>query len=185
MKVPRLETRQAVLRAVTMQDAPAMQAHFANWNVVRTIGSDIPWPYPADGARFFIDKMQRAVAENEVYFWGIFLKTQPDELVGAIEYRFLEGDDDNRGFWLSETHWNKGIMTEVVAATQDFVFLELGKTRLIVTTLCTNAGSIAIKEKTGARQVGTRPGAYHEGELQQGIWEITAQSWAEAKARMA
>lgn len=44
MNTPDLKTRRLLLRGVTLADAPAMQHHFANWNVVRNIGSDIPWP---------------------------------------------------------------------------------------------------------------------------------------------
>lgn len=161
-----------------------MQHHFANWNVVRNIGSDIPWPYPPDGARTYIERRISGRDEEEIYFWGIFLKHASDELIGAIEYRFLEDDDDNRGFWLSEDHWGKGIMTEAVAVTQDFVFFELQKPRVVLRTLCSNVASKRVKQRTGGSVIGTARGSYHEGEMDQDVWEITRESWAKARGTL-
>lgn len=139
-----------------------MQAHCANWNVVQFIGG-IPWPYPPDGARAYIARRLEDARQREIYFWGIFLKEQPRALIGAIEYRFFDDEEENRGFWLAEAHWGRGIMTSAVALTQDFVFFELGKPRLLVRSLCSNAASKAVKEKTGARLIGRSMGAYHDG----------------------
>ncbi|MGB3245660.1 MAG: GNAT family N-acetyltransferase, partial [Sulfitobacter sp.] len=140
MEAPDLDIDEISLRQVRLEDAPSMQKHFANWNVVKSIGG-IPWPYPPDGARDYIEMRKEESATKEIYFWGIFLKTDPAELIGTIEYRFFDDDDENRGFWLSELFWGRGIMTKTVAVTQDFVFFQLGKTRLLVRSLCTNIAS--------------------------------------------
>ena len=180
METPTLDIKGISLRPVSLADAPAMQKHFANWNVVKSIGG-IPWPYPADGARSYIERRLKDSVEKEIYFWGIFQKQNPKELVGTIEYRFFDDEEENRGFWLSEAHWGKGIMTDAVSKTQDFVFFELDKPRLLVRSLCTNAASKAVKEKTGARIIGKSKGSYHDGKKDEDVWEITRESWAAAR----
>lgn len=75
-------------------------------------------------------------------------------------------------------------MTSAVALTQDFVFFELGKPRLLVRSLCSNAASKAVKEKTGARLIGKSMGAYHDGPREEDVWEITPESWAAARGAL-
>ena len=179
-EAPPLEINDIRLRQVGVWDAPAMQTNFGNWNVVKTIGG-IPWPYPEDGALTYIERRLEEARTREIYFWGIFLGQDAAELIGAIEYRFYEDEDENRGFWLSEAHWGRGIMTDAVRVTQDFVFLELGKPRLLVRSLRTNAASKAIKEKTGASLIGRSLGLYHDGEREEDVWEITRESWSAAR----
>lgn len=182
MRTPDLDINEISLRAVGLKNAPAMQEHFANWNVVKSIGG-IPWPYPSDGSRNYIEMRLNESVQKEIYFWGIFLKKNSDELIGTVECRFFDDEQENRGFWLSEAHWGKGFVTDAVSITQDFVFFELGKPRLLVRSLCTNLASKAVKEKTCARHIGISQGAYHDGQRDEDVWEITQESWALAKKR--
>lgn len=180
---PKLEADAIILRPVCLADAPAMQAHFSNWNVIKWIG-DVPWPYPEDGAQSYIQRRLNEARSREIYFWGIFLKSHPAELIGTIEYRFFENDDENRGFWLAEDHWGKGIMTRAVILTQDYVFFELGKPRLLMRSLATNLASKAIKERTGARVIGQSYGSYHDGTQLEDVWDVTVVSWQAARAKL-
>ena len=75
-------------------------------------------------------------------------------------------------------------MTQAVALTQDYVFFDLDKPLIRVRSRCTNLASRSVKEKTGAILVGQGTGAYHDGMQAEDIWEITPQSWAEAKAKL-
>lgn len=177
MKTPVLETERLILRPVTMGDAPSLQKHFNNWNIIRRIGVNAPWPYPDDGAESFLKMQQEFIREGKVFLWTINLKNTPNEAIGLIEFRFREEMDDNRGFWLSEDHWGHGYMSEAVEATQDWIFFELGKDKVIAKNAFDNVASRRVKEKTGARHIGQDVGKYHEGEKVQDIWEITAESW--------
>ncbi|MEL6168887.1 MAG: GNAT family N-acetyltransferase, partial [Pseudomonadota bacterium] len=161
---------------------PAMQTNFADWDVVKWIGG-IPWPYPPNGAEEYIARRLEDARTREIYYWGIFLEAAPLKLVGAIEYRFFDDEEENRGFWLAQPFWGRGIMTHAVAVTQDFVFFTLEKPSLLVRSLATNAASRAIKEKTGAMHIGTSMGAYHDGEREEDVWNVTRQSWARARRR--
>ena len=45
--------------------------------------------------------------------WGIFLKENPDELIGCIGV-YKNRPFENRGFWLAKKFWGQGLMTEAV-----------------------------------------------------------------------
>lgn len=180
---PDLRSGNVLLRQVTLADAPAMQIHFADWEVVKWIGG-IPWPYPPDGAAEYIARRLDDARRRELYFWGIYLEAAPSELIGAIEYRFFDDEEENRGFWLGQNFWGRRIMTRAVAATQDFVFFNLKKPSLLIRSLTTNAASRAIKEKTGAICIGQSIGAYHDGERAEDVWNVTAESWALARLKL-
>jgi [ribosomal protein S5]-alanine N-acetyltransferase len=48
-----LETERLLLRPLEVADAPAAQALFPRWEIVRYLAAVVPWPYPSDGALTF------------------------------------------------------------------------------------------------------------------------------------
>ena len=48
-----LETDRLLLRPLELNDVAAVQQSFPRWEIVRFL-SNIPWPYPPDGALAFI-----------------------------------------------------------------------------------------------------------------------------------
>ncbi|OGP51930.1 MAG: GNAT family N-acetyltransferase, partial [Deltaproteobacteria bacterium RBG_13_43_22] len=143
MKTPILTTDRLILRPVTLSDAPAIQKYFNNWNIIKNLTTDVPWPYPDDGAEYFLKNIALPkVAEGSSQMWGIYIKDCLDELVGIIEYHFNNDlGGGNRGFWLAEPFWGKGYMSEAVTAVQDYLFFELGINRIIVVNAKSNIGS--------------------------------------------
>lgn len=47
MQTPQLETERLILRPLALSDAPAIQRHFDNWNIIRHLSTVVPWPYRA------------------------------------------------------------------------------------------------------------------------------------------
>ena len=53
---PDLETVRLVVRPLELADAEQMQVLFPQWEIVRYLLAEVPWPYPADGAfKFYRD----------------------------------------------------------------------------------------------------------------------------------
>ena len=173
-----LETPRLHLRPVSLEDSPAIQKYFANWNIVKYIGSDVPWPYPEDGAKRYLEEILMQVDQSDTYLWGLVLKAMGNEVVGVIEYRLGADEDDNRGFWLAEPFWGRGLMTEAVVATQDFVFNELNIKRLIVKNAESNEGSRKIKIRCGAEMIDRVSGKYLSGDAWEEVWEIRRENWS-------
>ena len=163
---------------MTLDDAPAVQKHFGTWNVIKQIGSGgVSWPYPADGAERYLASVLEDGVDDDRYLWALTSRDDLSEAIGAIEYRLAPGETDNRGFWLAEPFWGRGLMTEAVIATQDYVFFELNADRVVVRNAVSNAASRAVKEKCGARLLGREPQSYLSGDESQEVWEVLRVDW--------
>jgi [ribosomal protein S5]-alanine N-acetyltransferase len=176
MQTPLLQTERLTLRPITLGDAPAVQKHFNNWSIIRNLSTVVPWPYPPDGAEGFIRGELRKIADgNENYIWVLVPKDGPDEAIGSINFRRVEkGNKGNRGFWLAEPYWRRGLMTEAVNAVNDFIFGTLGVTEYFVCNAADNAGSRRVKQKTGAQFVGSVEIAHHSGGTRSERWVVRA-----------
>ena len=50
MIIPSLHTPRLLLQPLQLADAEQIQPLFGQWEVVRYLNAQVPWPYPADGA---------------------------------------------------------------------------------------------------------------------------------------
>lgn len=182
IKTPTLETERLILKPIKIEDAPAVQKHFNNWNIIKNLLGTVPWPYPDNGAQDYIENMvMPLIKEGKVYVWSIRLKDNPKDLIGLIEYRHVTDRDDNRGFWLAEPYWQQGYMTEAVTAVNDFIFFDLKVERIVVCNFEGNDGSRRVKEKTGAKFIGYCNKQHHSGNIQSEMYEVTAENWQKFK----
>lgn len=179
MRTPLLHTERLMLRPMALSDAPAIQVHFDNWNVIKTLATVVPWPYPPDGARTFIEReLAKIAAGEEIYQWVLVLRAGGGDAIGNINFRpRAEGRKGNRGFWLAEPYWNRGLMTEAIAAVNDFAFLTLGMESFFVCNAVSNVASRRVKQKTGAEFVGLVELPHHTGESSAEKWRVTREGW--------
>jgi ribosomal-protein-alanine N-acetyltransferase len=176
-EIPVFETERLILRGVALADAAATQKHFNDHEVIRELAATVPWPYPSDGARQFIENIVLPVQAKDRWVWGIFLQTKPSELIGIIDL-WRKEKPDNRGFWLARKHWGNGIMTEAVAPVTAYAFDVLGFERLILSNAIGNLRSRRIKEKAGARRLRAEPAKFGNPDYtEREIWELTKADW--------
>ena len=177
MSLPILTTDRLLLRAVTLADAPAYQKYFSNFEVIRHLGAAVPWPYPQNGAHDFIKNVIIPNQGKDRWVWGIFLKSNPNELIGAVDL-WRKGIPEHRGFWLGQDFWGKGIMAEAVTPVTDYAFNDLGFERLIFSNARGNIQSRKIKEKTGARFLKTEPADFVDPKYKEReLWELCKKDW--------
>lgn len=178
IETPTLETKRLVLRPLVLNDAPALQKFFNNWNIIKHLNENIPWPYPEDGTyTFFKNDCLPRMKKRQAVIWTITLDSNP---IGLIEYRDkpkFNTDQENRGFWIGEPYWNKGYITEAVFAVNDFVFFNLGVDKMILDNFKDNTASRRIKEKTGSTYLHDTTRPHRGGEIEMEIWELTAENW--------
>src|SRR5262249_95000 len=75
---PPLETPRLILRPVALEDVEQLQATFPQWEIVRLLSNEIPWPYPPDGALTYIrDVALPAIAAGTLWMWTVRLKSDP------------------------------------------------------------------------------------------------------------
>jgi RimJ/RimL family protein N-acetyltransferase len=178
-RTPTLQTARLILRPLAPSDAPAIQRHFNNWNIIQHLASVVPWPYPDNGAETFIAReLEKVAAGEDVYNWMLVLRGGDGEAIGNIRFRpSADNAKGNRGFWLAEPYWNQGLMSEAVSAVNDFAFLTLGIESFDVCNAATNAASRRVKQKTGAEFVGHIELAHHNGQTLAEKWRVTRQNW--------
>jgi [ribosomal protein S5]-alanine N-acetyltransferase len=172
---PPLETARLLLRPLEIADAGQVQAIFPHWEVVKFLGAQVPWPYPADGViTYYTNVAMPAIARGDEWHWSLRLKTAPDQLIGTIT---LRRGDNNRGFWLGLPWQGLGLMSEAAEAVTDFWFNELGFPVLRVPKAIANTTSRRISQKQGMRVVATLERDFVSGRQSAEIWEITAEEW--------
>jgi len=175
---PVLETRRLILRPPRESDIPAMQLRFPQWEVVRYLHGEIPWPYPPDGAAQHWTRMSREIEGREKSHWAITLKGGDDELIGLIVLWADDGESqDQRGFWLDPAFWGRGLMTEAADRVTDYALIELGWPQLWLNNAEVNAASHRIKEKQGATIVSRAPRRYVYGDGIKVTWRLSREAW--------
>lgn len=182
--IPRLETPRLLLHPLELADAVQIQEVFPQWEIVRHLDPQVPWPYPPDGAITFVrDIGLPAIQRGEVWLWTLRLKTKPAQIIGSISLRTKE--NANRGFWIAPPWQRQGLMSEACDAVTDFWFETLKFPVLRAPKAIYNVASRRISEKQGMRIVATEDRDYVSGRFPSEIWEITAEEWRARKRRNA
>ena len=182
-QIPIFRTERLILREITEADAPSYEENFVTYDVISQLTKVVPWPYPKGGVLEYIKTEIVPTQGKDKWVWGITLKDNPDELIGAVEL-CRETRPANRGFWLGKKFWGQGIMTEVVIPITNYAFDVLDFEKLIFVNALGNDRSRRIKEKTGAKFIRVEPGEYVNPKYtQREVWELTKQEWHKLQSR--
>jgi ribosomal-protein-alanine N-acetyltransferase len=174
---PVLETERLILRPVRLEDAPAIQQRFPRWEIVRFLTTNVPWPYPPDGAETHVRRCLAEMERGEKHHWAVTC-TGSDEAVGLIDLWPDNGEQrDMRGFWLDVELWGRGLMTEAAEEVTRYAFEDLAWPHLWLTNAQENRASHRVKEKQGAQLVDLTPMRYVGGEGLRETWVLTREAW--------
>ena len=176
MPLPVLQTPRLLLRPLQLGDAEAIQRIFPQWEIVRYMAAHIPWPYPEDGARRFLqDIALPAMARGIEWHWSLRLRSDPEVLIGVISLH--DEPDNNRGFWLSPAFWRQGLMSEACAAVNTFWFEGLQRPCMRVPKAALNEGSRRLSQREGMRLIAQGESDYVCGKLPSALWELSREAW--------
>ena len=142
----RLEGTRCIVRQWRMQDADALVRHADNINVARQLRDRFPHPYTRANASMFL-KAATSAAEPS----NLAIEVE-GEAAGAIGY--VPGIDVERysaeiGYWLGESYWGRGIVTEALLLMTAHVFTTVNLLRLFALPFADNAASARVLEKAG------------------------------------
>lgn len=181
--IPTLETERLILRGVTINDSDAYQKYFSDFDIIGEMLDCVPWPYPEDAASCYLENEVVPNQGKNKWVWGIFLKSNPLELIGCIDL-WRPGNPQNRGFWLGRDFWGNGYMTEAVDSVNDCAFNCLNFETMIFANAVGNIRSKRIKEKTGAVFLYQEPAKYNNPEYtMREFWELKKEDWLKFKAQ--
>jgi RimJ/RimL family protein N-acetyltransferase len=182
--VPEGATQRLILRPIELSDAAQIQQIFPHWEIVRYLRNAVPWPYPLDGARQFLENIAiPQMKRGEAWHWTLRLKIKPEQVIGSINLR--RSEENHRGFWLGLAWQGQGLMSEACIWTNDFWFEKLKFPVLRVSKAAGNLASRRISGKQGMRLVGSHEVDYVSGRALAEGWEITSEEWRQWKAARA
>ena len=144
-------------------DAESIARHANNRNVSINLRDRFPYPYSLADAEAFLS---RALERDSMTTFAIEVD---GEAAGGIA--FMLGTDIERfsaevGYWLSESHWGKGILSELLPLACEQAFQLYSLNRIFALPYEKNVASCRVLEKAGFTLEGTlRKSAVKEGEV--------------------
>lgn len=175
-----LHTSRLILTPLELADAPAIQALFPHWDVVRYLDSRVPWPYPPDGALSYVrDIALPGIAAAREWHWMIRLASEPSQGIGSI--CLYDQVENNRGFWLAPQWQGKGYIREACEVINDYWFQTLDRPLMQVPKAVENLASRKVSEREGMRKIATREGHFVCGPMGKDIWELTREQWLKTR----
>lgn len=165
------------LRPWVKDDAECLVKHANNEKIAMNLRDGFPNPYSMPDAVSWI----KMVMENKKDL--IYAIEVEDEACGGIG---LHGGQDvyrfnaEIGYWLSEQHWGKGIITEAVRLMVKLGFEKYSWTRIYAGIFSPNVASMKVLEKCGFKQEAAfkksvkKRGVY----LDEHVFSILREDWA-------
>lgn len=141
-----LRGERCTVRLWRASDVQSLVRHANNINIAKHLRDRFPHPYTFSDARAFV---RMTAGEAQPTNFAIDLS---GEAVGAIG--FSPGCDVERysaeiGYWLSESHWGRGIVTEALRMTTEYLFRRLNLLRVFAVPFADNTASARVLEKAG------------------------------------
>ncbi len=174
--VPDLQTERLLLQSLSIDDETQLQRVFPQWEIVRWLDAKVPWPYPDDGARFFLEQIALPqMAAGTGWHWSIRRRGAPDELIGEITLQDVP--DHHRGFWIDPAWHGLGFASEAADAVTAFWFEVLDMPVLRVPKATSNVASRRISLRQGMRVIDRYVGNLVGGACEFELWELTREEW--------
>jgi RimJ/RimL family protein N-acetyltransferase len=174
--VPELRTERLLLRPLSIADEAQLQRVFPQWDVVRWLDAKVPWPYPDDGARYFLEQVALPqMAAGKSWHWSIRRQDAPEDLIGEITLQDVP--DHHRGFWIDPAWHRQGFASEAADAVTLFWFEVLERPLLRVPKAAGNEASRRISLRQGMRVIDRFVGQLVSGPCEFELWELTREDW--------
>lgn len=142
----KLETDNIILRPWQPGDEQALVKHGNNFKIWQNLRDTFPHPYTLPDAEHWV-----RTANEDPKNVNLAIITE-GEAVGGIGFIIQEDvyfRCCERGCWLGEAYWNKGIATKVVNLITPYIFQEYNIYRIFTGVFAHNKGSLRVMEKTG------------------------------------
>ena len=144
----RAAATQVTIEPLGPAHAPALQALASDPAVLAT--TNLPSPYPPDGAEAFIRETTRRRQAGVEFVFAIIAGGRP---IGCCGFKGVGGEPRSAelGYWLGQPFWDRGYATAAGRQVLAFGFGPLGLARVTADCLLTNRASRRVLEKLGFR----------------------------------
>jgi ribosomal-protein-alanine N-acetyltransferase len=134
------------LRPWKLDDLNSLVKNADNFNVAKFLTDVFPHPYTTEDGKAFLEFITKITPVNN------FAIDIEGEAVGGIGI-FLESDihlkNAEIGYWIAESFWGKGIITEAIKQIVEFGFKTYDINRIFARPFGTNIASHRVLEKAG------------------------------------
>jgi [ribosomal protein S5]-alanine N-acetyltransferase len=154
-----LKTVRLTLQPQQQADAPALFAILSDPDAMRF------WNRPAITrlavAEEMIGEQQQAMSDGLCRYWTVM---REGDAIGSVDLSLIENGSAELGFMLRRDQWGAGLASEAVGAVVAHGLGHLGLVRLAAAVLTGNRAAVRVLEKTGFRQVQSRPAVLAGGQ---------------------
>ena len=142
----RLEGARCIVRSWQKTDADTLVLHADNINVAKHLRDRFPHPYTRHDARAFL---KHAVSAADPTNLAIEVDGAAVGAIGYVPGRDVERFSAEIGYWLGESLWGRGIVTDAVEIVTAHAFQERRMLRMFALPFADNTASARVLEKAG------------------------------------
>lgn len=148
-----IETKRTVLRPIDSKDNKQIFGYRSDSETNKYQG----WiPKTLSEVNEFISKNSDEINKPETWFQLVITDKTTNEIIGDIGIHFIDSDNfqSEIGCTLNKEYHGKGLATETLRATIDYLFNKLDKHRIVTSIDPKNINSIKLVERLGFRKEG-------------------------------
>ena len=134
-------------------DAAALSEILNNPNILQNLRDGIPYPYTEKDAAEYIRAMEMS-DPSSAFVYAVCADGIPVGNIGAFRQQNIHFRTAELGYYLAESRWGRGIMTEAVTVLCRMLFAETDLIRIYAEPFCENIGSYRVLEKAGFTREG-------------------------------
>jgi RimJ/RimL family protein N-acetyltransferase len=150
-----IKTRRLQLRTWTIYDAPDALAFWADFEVMKFIGSGRTLG-DLDTVRHAILRAIAAQQSQGFCLWPV-VEMSSGHLIGCSGFHAVEASSDlELAIHFARACWGNGYATEAATACVEYAFKTLGASRIVASTHPENVASIRVLEKVGFESAKTK-----------------------------
>lgn len=134
------------LRPWNINDLENLVKHANNPNISKYMTDGFPNPYTIENGRAFIEM---AVLHHPTRLFAIILDNEAVGGIGIHPQTDIMRKNAELGYWLSEEHWGKGIITNAIKEMVNYAFKNFEITRIYARPFGNNLASQKVLQKAG------------------------------------
>jgi len=170
----RLELSRCTVRPWAETDVEALARHANNRKVSIHLRDRFPFPYTPEHARKFLEWL---VQQDSVSVWAIEVDGEAAGGIGIEQKTDVERVSAEIGYWLGESCWGRGIVTEALRAVTAEAFRRFELRRIYALPFADNPASVRVLEKAGYVLEGRlRQSAIKDGQIRDQLLYATYRS---------
>jgi len=134
------------LRPWNIDDLDSLVKYANNPNIGSNLSDGFPYPYTKESGLAFIEK---AISQDPVNIMAIEIRGEASGGIGIHRQTDIFSMNAELGYWLAQTYWGNGIMTNAIIEMIKYGFEKFDIQRIFARPFGRNIGSQRVLEKAG------------------------------------